>query len=175
MTRLFYVSFNAWKVSVFGVFLVRVFSPFRIQSDCGKIRTRKTPNTDTFYAVIRMHFSEIWLKSFFKKNKSHKIHQLQVYVVTVTLHLVQITLQQYLKWQRQSLVTFLVFILYPLLQHNTSQLPGPVPLLLHVLPFVPRLPTDLLWSQNWGLSSEYTKSFFVGYFIVSSYGTRFLP
>ena len=24
---------------------------FRIQSECGKIRTRKTPNTDTFHAV----------------------------------------------------------------------------------------------------------------------------
>ena len=24
----------------------------RIQSECGKIRTRKTPNTDTFHAVV---------------------------------------------------------------------------------------------------------------------------
>ena len=32
---------TAWKVSVFGVFW----------SECGKIRARKTPNTDTFYAV----------------------------------------------------------------------------------------------------------------------------
>ena len=38
--------FTAWKVSVFGVFLVR------IQFKCGKIRTRKTPNTDTFHAVF---------------------------------------------------------------------------------------------------------------------------
>ena len=125
--------------------------------------------------IIRMHFSNIWLQFFYFSNKSDKMHQLQVYVVTVTLHLVQITLQQYLKWQRQSFVTFFVFIVYPLLQHNTSQLPGPVTLPLHVLPFVPRLPTDLLWSQNWGLSSEYTKSFFVGYFTVSSYGTRLFP
>ena len=36
---------TAWKVSVFGLFLVR------IRSECGKIRTRKTPNTDTFHAV----------------------------------------------------------------------------------------------------------------------------
>ena len=35
---------TAWKVSAFGVFLVR------FQSRCGKVRTRKTPNTDTFYA-----------------------------------------------------------------------------------------------------------------------------
>ena len=27
----------------------------RIHSECGKIRTRKTPNTDTFHAVIYMH------------------------------------------------------------------------------------------------------------------------
>ena len=33
------------KVSVFGVFL------FRIQSECEKIWTQKTPNTTTFYSV----------------------------------------------------------------------------------------------------------------------------
>ena len=33
------------EVSVFGVILVR------IQSECRKIRTRITPNTDTFHAV----------------------------------------------------------------------------------------------------------------------------
>ena len=32
-------------MSIFGIFLVR------IQADCWKIRTRKTPITDTFYAV----------------------------------------------------------------------------------------------------------------------------
>ena len=35
--------------------------PSHIQSECGKIRTRITPNTDTFYAVA--------IKTF-KKNKS---------------------------------------------------------------------------------------------------------
>ena len=38
--------YTSWKVSIFGVFLVR------IQSKCGKIWTRKTPNTDTFHAVL---------------------------------------------------------------------------------------------------------------------------
>ena len=33
-------------MSVFGFFLVR------IQSECEKIRTRKTPNTDAFHAVL---------------------------------------------------------------------------------------------------------------------------
>ena len=40
-------NFTTWKVSVLEVFLVR------IQSECGKIRTRRTPNKDTFYAVLR--------------------------------------------------------------------------------------------------------------------------
>ena len=54
----------AWKVFIFGVFLVRVFPhsfglnternviSFRIQSKCGKIRNKKIPNTDTFYPVV---------------------------------------------------------------------------------------------------------------------------
>ena len=33
----------------FGAFFWSVFS--RIQSECGKIRTRKTPNTDNIHAV----------------------------------------------------------------------------------------------------------------------------
>ena len=30
---------------------MRYFVSLRIQSECGKTRTRRTPNTDTFYAV----------------------------------------------------------------------------------------------------------------------------
>ena len=43
---------------IFGVFLVRIFSHSNcslslcIQSECGKIRTRKSTNTDTFHVVI---------------------------------------------------------------------------------------------------------------------------
>ena len=55
-------SDTAWKVSVFGVILVRIFPhsdwiwkdlsvSLRIQSECGKIRTRITRNMDTFYEV----------------------------------------------------------------------------------------------------------------------------
>ena len=40
------VKYTAWKVSVFGVFLVG------IKSECGKTRKRKAPNTFTFHAVI---------------------------------------------------------------------------------------------------------------------------
>ena len=50
------LMFTLWKMSVFGVFLVRIFRYFsvslRILSESGKIRTRKTPNTDTFHKVI---------------------------------------------------------------------------------------------------------------------------
>ena len=47
------LRFNTvWKVSVFGVILVR------IQSECGKIQTRITPNTDTFYAVQSLQITK---------------------------------------------------------------------------------------------------------------------
>ena len=53
----------AWKVSVFGVFRDPYFPAFglnterhsvslRIQSECGKIRITKTPNTKTFHAML---------------------------------------------------------------------------------------------------------------------------
>ena len=42
-----------WKVSVFGVIVVRVFphSDSIRKSECGKMRTRITPTRDTFYSV----------------------------------------------------------------------------------------------------------------------------
>ena len=62
---------TAWKVSVFWVFLVRIFwHLYWIQTDtpylseCGKIRTRKSPNTDTFHAVriseINLFLEDYW-------------------------------------------------------------------------------------------------------------------
>ena len=56
---IFFNGITAWKVSVFGVILVHIFphshwiqrDPLRIQSECRKIRTRKTLHMDTFYAV----------------------------------------------------------------------------------------------------------------------------
>ena len=63
--------FTAWKVSVFGVILLRIFPhsdwilnteryevSLRIQSECRKMRTRITPNMDTFYAVITIAYRE---------------------------------------------------------------------------------------------------------------------
>ena len=49
------------KVSVFGVFwslLPRIRTKYkdsRIQSECGKIRTRKTPNSNTFQVLISVN------------------------------------------------------------------------------------------------------------------------
>ena len=56
------IKTTAQKVSVFGVILVHIFPALglnagrygvslRIQSECGKMRIRITPNTGTFYAV----------------------------------------------------------------------------------------------------------------------------
>ena len=45
---------TAQKVSVFGVILVRIFPAFsriRMRENAAKMRTRVTPNTNTFYAV----------------------------------------------------------------------------------------------------------------------------
>ena len=60
--------YTAWKMSVFGVFRVSL----RIQSECGKIRARKTLNKHTFYAVIpflRTYFSaDIYLLKVTNRN-----------------------------------------------------------------------------------------------------------
>ena len=59
---------TARKVSGFGGFLVCIFPPsefpvsLRIQAECGKIRARKTPNTDAFHAVCLISLSkQLWL------------------------------------------------------------------------------------------------------------------
>ena len=57
-----YGQCTAWKVSVFGVFLVRIFP------HVDWIRTTKTPNTDTFHAVrIKQHCLIDLLNWYFKK------------------------------------------------------------------------------------------------------------
>ena len=37
------------------IIIIIINNRIRIQSECGKIRTRKTPNTDTFHAVPFKH------------------------------------------------------------------------------------------------------------------------
>ena len=60
-----HIEHTAWKVSVFGVILV-VFPPWieygeiRSKFQCGKMRTRIIPNTDTFYAVTSVQTLEKW-------------------------------------------------------------------------------------------------------------------
>ena len=44
-------SFSGPYFPAFGLNTERCRVSLRIQSDCGKMRTRRTPNTDTFYAV----------------------------------------------------------------------------------------------------------------------------
>ena len=49
-------NFSGLYFPIFGLnterYGVAVFVSHRIQSECGKIRTRKNPNTDTFHVVI---------------------------------------------------------------------------------------------------------------------------
>ena len=45
-------SFSGPFLPAFGLNTERYPASLRIQSECGKIRTRKTPNTDTFYAML---------------------------------------------------------------------------------------------------------------------------
>ena len=51
-----YIINTTWKVWVFGVLLVRIFSHSdcsvspRVHYECGKVWTRITPNTETFYS-----------------------------------------------------------------------------------------------------------------------------
>ena len=95
LTLLTHFSNTAWKVSVLGVILVRVFphsnwvslriqsKSFRIKSECGKIQTRITPNTGNFYAVkvpkvilaflsLVKRFTFFWKTSQFFSNTFYK-------------------------------------------------------------------------------------------------------
>ena len=45
-------SFCGPYFPAFGLNMERYSVPLRVQSECGKVRTRKTPNTDGFYAVL---------------------------------------------------------------------------------------------------------------------------
>ena len=45
-------SYSGPHFPAFGLNTERYSVSLRIQSECGKMRTRITPNTDTFYAVL---------------------------------------------------------------------------------------------------------------------------
>ena len=45
-------SFSGPYFHTFGLYTERHSVSLRIQPECGKIRTKKTPNTDTFHTVL---------------------------------------------------------------------------------------------------------------------------
>ena len=47
-------SYSGPHFPAFGLNTERFTESLRIQSECGKMRTRITPNRDTFYVVIMM-------------------------------------------------------------------------------------------------------------------------
>ena len=53
------IKHTLWKVSLFGAFQVRIWSEY------GKIRTRKSPNMDTFYLVTKSFQFSSTLQFFF--------------------------------------------------------------------------------------------------------------
>ena len=58
-------SSDTWlEVSVFGVCLVRIFPHSIFIPNAGKRLTRKTPNTDTFYALLLFKEGSIILKKY---------------------------------------------------------------------------------------------------------------
>ena len=61
-------------MSVFGVSL-------RVQSECGKMRTRITPNTDTSYAVRIFDFFKITLDFLSRFNFINKLNKVSVFYV----------------------------------------------------------------------------------------------
>ena len=67
------VAITAWKMTVFGVILVR------IKPECGKVWTRITPNTDTFYAV----YATPGLMIAWKTWKTHNCIKFMVYFFTL--------------------------------------------------------------------------------------------
>ena len=52
------ISYSGPYFPAFGLNTESYSVSLRIQSECGKMRTRITPNTDTFYAVL---LTNIWL------------------------------------------------------------------------------------------------------------------
>ena len=56
-------SFSGPCFPAFGLNMERYPISLRIQSECGKMRTRKTPNMDTFHAIHRM-WHHLWINLF---------------------------------------------------------------------------------------------------------------
>ena len=63
-------SFSGSYFPAFGLNTGRYRVSLRIPSECGKIRTRKSPNTDTFHAV----YGNYYYKVLFKRGNTASIH-----------------------------------------------------------------------------------------------------
>ena len=68
-------SYSGPHFATFGLNTKRYSVSLRVQSECGKMQTRITPNTDTFYALLTFWFS-VWGHSekkpyLFLRNKEH--------------------------------------------------------------------------------------------------------
>ena len=66
-------NFSGLYFPAFGLSTKRDSVSLRIQFECGKMQTRKTPDTDTFYTVL---FLTIVLSA---ENYIHEKNQLQMY------------------------------------------------------------------------------------------------
>ena len=73
-------SFSGPYFSAFELNTERYSVSLRIQSECGKIRTKKTPNTDTFHAV-RMGLFRLYKYNFYWNITSLFCTQLHVAAV----------------------------------------------------------------------------------------------
>ena len=51
-------SFSGSYFPAFALNMERYSVSLHIHSECGKIRTRKTPNTDTFHAVSKVSYEK---------------------------------------------------------------------------------------------------------------------
>ena len=61
-------SFSGPHFPAFGLNTGKYGVSLRIQSECGKIRTRKSPNMDTFPAMVFMTLVNIYGQRLFEKN-----------------------------------------------------------------------------------------------------------
>ena len=59
-------SYSGPHFPAFGLNTIRYSVSLRIQSKCGKMQTRVTPNTHTFYAVPVINFFQVIIKLFSK-------------------------------------------------------------------------------------------------------------
>ena len=77
------IKHTLWKVSLFGAFLVRIWSEY------GKIRTRKSPNMDTFYLVTKSNFFQFFFFDWPMEKSSTLRHVLNKYFLFI-LNIIEI-------------------------------------------------------------------------------------